>query len=107
MHPQVLVCCIALSLGGVLCAAAGIGGGGIIGTVLMVAGSLTPYDAVPLSKAVVFVGALMQLMMNLGKKLSSQNAAGEQGPDLIDWNIVRLIVPAALTGTLVGVLLNY
>lgn len=105
-HPHVLVCCMALTLGGVLCAAAGIGGGGIIVTVLMVAGALTPYDAVPLSKAVVMVGALMQLTLNLGKKLSAQQS-DSNAPDLIDWNIVRLIVPMALTGTLVGVLLNY
>merc|ERR1719271_1896741 len=98
-------CSIAMAIGGVLCAAAGIGGGGIIVTVLMVCGALTPYDAVPLSKAVVFFGAMMQLALNWGKKQTTQN--GESEKELIDWSIVRLIVPMALTGTLMGVLLNF
>lgn len=104
MHIEVLWCSIALTLGGVLCAAAGIGGGGIIVTVLMVCGMLTPYDAVPLSKAVVFFGAMMQLALNWGKKATSDGSGQEK--ELIDWGIVRLIVPMALTGTLLGVLFN-
>lgn len=102
-----LICSIFLSLGGVLCSAAGIGGGGIIVTVLMIAGELSPYDAVPLSKAVVFFGALMQLMLNWGKKAIQQDADGQQEKELIDWHIVRLIVPMALTGTLLGVVFNF
>jgi len=103
MHIQVAYCSIAIMLGGALCACAGIGGGGIIVTALMVCGMLDPYDAVPLSKAVVFFGAMCQLALNLGKKQTTAN--GEE-KDLIDWGIVRVIVPMALTGTLLGVLLN-
>merc|ERR1719213_1535698 len=64
---------------------------------------LDPYDAVPLSKAIVFFGAMCQLVLNLGKKPAT---ADGQEKDLIDWGIVRIIVPMALTGTLLGVLLN-
>jgi len=103
MHIQTLYCSVAIIVGGALCACAGIGGGGIIVTALMVCGMLEPYDAVPLSKAVVFFGAMSQLALNLGKK--QQTASGEE-KDLIDWGIVRIIVPMALTGTLLGVLLN-
>jgi len=103
MHIQVVYCSIAIMLGGALCACAGIGGGGIIVTALMVCGMLDPYDAVPLSKAVVFFGAMCQLALNLGKK---QTTANGDEKDLIDWGIVRIIVPMALTGTLLGVLLN-
>eukprot|EP00746_Dinoflagellata_sp_MGD_P013056 gnl/MRDRNA2_/MRDRNA2_128052_c0_seq1.p2 gnl/MRDRNA2_/MRDRNA2_128052_c0~~gnl/MRDRNA2_/MRDRNA2_128052_c0_seq1.p2 ORF type:complete len:449 (-),score=91.60 gnl/MRDRNA2_/MRDRNA2_128052_c0_seq1:91-1437(-) len=103
MHVQVIYCSIAITIGGALCACAGIGGGGIIVTALMVCGMLDPYDAVPLSKAVVFFGAMCQLVLNLGKK---QATADGQEKDLIDWGIVRIIVPMALTGTLLGVLLN-
>eukprot|EP00746_Dinoflagellata_sp_MGD_P008793 gnl/MRDRNA2_/MRDRNA2_117643_c0_seq1.p1 gnl/MRDRNA2_/MRDRNA2_117643_c0~~gnl/MRDRNA2_/MRDRNA2_117643_c0_seq1.p1 ORF type:complete len:492 (+),score=86.04 gnl/MRDRNA2_/MRDRNA2_117643_c0_seq1:148-1623(+) len=102
-----LLCAIFLALGGVLCAAAGIGGGGIIVTVLMTVGQLSPYDAVPLSKAVVFFGAMMQLVLNWGKKAIQQDEDGEQEKDLIDWHVVRLIVPMALTGTLMGVVFNF
>merc|ERR1719235_306620 len=103
MHMEVLYCSIAIIIGDALCACAGIGGGGIIVTALMVCGMLEPYDAVPLSKAVVFFGAMCQLVLNLGKKQATAN--GEE-KDLIDWGIVRIIVPMALTGTLLGVLLN-
>merc|ERR1719235_307168 len=103
LHIQVLYCSIAIIIGGALCACAGIGGGGIIVTALMVCGMLEPYDAVPLSKAVVFFGAMCQLALNFGKKQATANG---QEKDLIDWGIVRVIVPMALTGTLLGVLLN-
>jgi len=103
MHMEVLFCSAAIMVGGALCACAGIGGGGIIVTALMVCGMLDPFDAVPLSKAVVFFGAMAQLALNLGKKQTT--ASGEE-KDLIDWGIVRIIVPMALTGTLLGVLLN-
>jgi len=102
-HIETLYCSLAITLGGALCACAGIGGGGIIVTALMVCGALTPYDAVPLSKAVVFFGAMCQLALNFGKK---QTDANGNEKDLIDWGIVRIIVPMALTGTLLGVLLN-
>merc|ERR1719171_1839639 len=48
---------------------------------------------------------MMQLALNWGKKQSSSGSGQEK--DLIDWGIVRLIVPMALTGTLLGVVLNY
>jgi len=91
-------------MAGVLCSAGGIGGGGVYVTVLMVAGSLSPHDAVPLSKAVVFCGSLSSLVLNLRRSLTP----GENGQakTIIDYNICRLIVPSALFGTLMGVVLN-
>ena len=54
-----------MAAAGVLCAAGGIGGGGIYVTVLMVAGGLRVRDAVPLSKSVVFIGSIASLILNL------------------------------------------
>merc|ERR550514_2630281 len=54
---------------GILCASAGIGGGGIFVAVLMTAGQMKPHDAVPLSKAIVFMGVTVQLILNLPKNL--------------------------------------
>jgi uncharacterized membrane protein YfcA len=101
---EVLTCCIVLFLAGLLCSAGGIGGGGIYVTVLMVAGRLSPRNAVPLSKAVVFFGALAALVLNLAKAFGGRTESKPQA--VIDYNICRLVVPAALIGTLVGVLLN-
>jgi len=99
-----IICCVVLFFGAVLCSAGGIGGGGIYVTVLMVAGQLSPQDAVPLSKAVVFFGSLSSLFLNVKKTLAMQ----EEGPQrtLIDYNVCRLVVPYCLLGTLIGVMVN-
>merc|ERR1740121_1309421 len=70
----------------------------------MIAGGLGPRDAVPLSKAVVFLGAVASLMVNLGAK----DPWGLQSSRrVIDLTVCRLVVPAALCGTLFGVMLNF
>ncbi|CAE7444709.1 unnamed protein product [Symbiodinium natans] len=92
-------CGFVMAAAGILCAAGGIGGGGIYVTVLMVAGGLSVRDAVPLSKAVVFIGSISSLFLNLRKATSSSDP-------LIDYNVCRLVVPSALIGTYLGVLLN-
>jgi len=99
---EVLVCCVALFFAGILCSAGGIGGGGIYVTVLMVFGQLEVVDAVPLSKAVVFFGSISSLILNMRKSVSSSSTK-----TLIDYNICRLVVPAALLGTYAGVFLNW
>mmetsp|Transcript_70000 Transcript_70000/g.216436 ORF Transcript_70000/g.216436 Transcript_70000/m.216436 type:complete len:496 (-) Transcript_70000:20-1507(-) len=100
---QVLECAVVLVLAGLLCSAGGIGGGGIYVSVLMVVGKLTPRDAVPLSKAVVFSGSIASLVLNLGRSMSGKS--GQSRP-LIDYSICRLVVPSALLGTLFGVVIN-
>lgn len=99
-----IICSVVLFFGALLCSAGGIGGGGIYVTVLMVAGQLIPHDAVPLSKAVVFFGSLSSLFLNVKKSLAMQE--GGKPETLIDYNICRLVVPCALLGTLVGVMVN-
>jgi uncharacterized membrane protein YfcA len=101
--PQVWVCSVILFLAGILCSAGGIGGGGVYVTVLMVAGGLDISDAVPLSKAVVFIGSIASLILNLRKTFDTEDNAKES---LVDFNICRLVIPASLGGTYVGVFLN-
>jgi uncharacterized membrane protein YfcA len=103
-HPEVAMCSIALFFSGILCSAAGIGGGGIYVAVLMVTGKLTPHNAVPLSKAIVFFGSIASLLVNMYKALGS---GGRMRPkSVIDPDACRLVVPATLIGTFLGVLLN-
>lgn len=99
-----IICCVVLFLSAVICSAGGIGGGGIYVTVLMVAGELSPHDAVPLSKAVVFFGSVSSLVLNVKKSLAMQQDG--QNQTLIDYNVCRLIVPCCLLGTLIGVMVN-
>jgi len=59
---------------------------------------------VPVSKAIVFFGAVSSLLVNLGAK----DPWGLQSSRrVIDLNACRLVVPAALCGTFLGVLLNF
>ncbi|CAJ1360773.1 unnamed protein product, partial [Effrenium voratum] len=91
--PQPALCGALLFLSGVLCSAAGIGGGGIYVSLLMVLGGLSLHDAVPLSKGIVFFGSLASLALNLRRRKKK----------LIHYGICRIVVPAALVGTLFGV----
>jgi len=101
---EVLTCVPVLFLAGLLCSAGGIGGGGVYVTVLMVVAKLAPRDAVPLSKAIVFLGSLSSLALNLRKMAVAK--PGTTSKSLIDYSICRIVVPSSLLGTLLGVLFN-
>lgn len=104
VHPNVLVCSVVLFFSAVLCSAAGIGGGGMYVALLMVVGRLSPHNAVPLSKAIVFFGSVASLAANL-RRLWSPRA--RLARSLIDLDALRVVVPGALIGTFLGVLLNW
>eukprot|EP00929_Paragymnodinium_shiwhaense_P083686 TRINITY_DN44689_c0_g1_i1.p1 TRINITY_DN44689_c0_g1~~TRINITY_DN44689_c0_g1_i1.p1 ORF type:complete len:464 (-),score=78.88 TRINITY_DN44689_c0_g1_i1:87-1478(-) len=100
---QAMVCASMLYFAGVFCSAAGIGGGGIYVVLLMVVGQLTPYNAVPLSKAIVFPGAVATLWVNI-RRANAPDA--ESSRSVINYTACKFVVPAALAGTFVGVLIN-
>merc|ERR1719159_1568645 len=66
----------------------------------MFMGNLSPRDAVPVSKAVVFLGAVVSLALNVGRSASASSKP------LVDWLLLKMVVPMALLGTLIGVLTN-
>jgi len=99
---EAAICSIVLFFSGILCSAAGIGGGGVYVVVLMLFGELTPHNAVPLSKAVVFFGSIASLMVNLNRMKTDASAK-----PVIDIHACRLTIPAALIGTFIGVLANW
>merc|ERR1740123_49706 len=99
---SVYFCCVVLALSGILCAAGGIGGGGIYVTVLMVVGKMNLLDAVPLSQAIVFLGSIATMALNILKA----QASVKEARTLIDYDLCRVVVPFSLSGTFVGVILN-
>jgi hypothetical protein len=80
-QPEVAICSVILFFSAILCSAAGIGGGGIYVAVLMVSGKLTPHDAVPLSKAVVFFGSMASLAVNLYQQAMNHQKPGGKKSD--------------------------
>mmetsp|Transcript_78288 Transcript_78288/g.135842 ORF Transcript_78288/g.135842 Transcript_78288/m.135842 type:complete len:532 (+) Transcript_78288:94-1689(+) len=94
---------ICLFIGGIICTAGGIGGGGIYVTVLMFFGELSVHDAIPMSKVVVFAASLPSLILNLSKTIVLEESSAKS---LIDYNVCRVVVPWALNGTLLGVYMN-
>jgi len=103
---EVALCSVVLFVSGVLCSAAGIGGGGVYVAVLMAIGGLTPHNAVPLSKAIVFFGSVSSLMVNL-RRMRMPSAARVADKQVIDFDTCRVVIPGALFGTYMGVLLNW
>jgi len=105
---DVLWCALALGLSAVLSAAAGIGGGGIYVCLLMVLSNLSPREAVPLSKAVVFFGSVSSLLLNVQRALLYSRADGgvQESKAVVDGTACLLVVPMAIFGTYLGVLTN-
>jgi len=101
---EILPCSCVLLFAGILCSAAGIGGGGIYVVVLMVCGRLSPHNAVPLSKAVVFFGSVSSLVVNM--KHAMRPESDRKRNCVIDTDACRVVVPSTLIGTYFGVVLN-
>lgn len=87
--------CGLLFLSGIIMLAGGAGGGGVFVAVFISVLSMTAHEAVPLSKFVILLSAICTFVLN-----SKKNAG------LIDYVLVRSIVPLSLAGTLIGVLIN-
>jgi len=100
---EAVTCSLVLFFSGILCSAAGIGGGGIYVVVLMLFGGMTPHNAVPLSKAVVFIGAIASMVVNLKRMVGEERHT----KPVIDVHACRVTIPAALMGTFLGVLMNW
>jgi len=97
--PSLYLCALGIFIAGIFASASGIGGGGIFVAVLMLVGDLSPHQAVPLSKALIFSGSIMSFLVNVQK-------VDEHGRSLIQSHVVKNVVPMALGGTLLGVMLN-
>merc|ERR1719310_1923608 len=72
-------------------------------TIFMVFDGLSPHHAIPLSKAVVFCGTIFSTILNV---FSKSKEAKEKDQSLIDADVVVVVVPGALTGTIIGVTAN-
>jgi uncharacterized membrane protein YfcA len=92
-----------LLLFGTIASMGGIGGGAMVVTIFMVFDGLSPHYAIPLSKAVVFCGTVFSSILNVFSKTKESK---EKDTSLIDADVVVVVVPGALTGTIIGVTAN-
>ncbi|PRP76052.1 hypothetical protein PROFUN_01768 [Planoprotostelium fungivorum] len=79
----------------------GLGGGGLFVPILYLLCQFDAHEAVPLSKAMIFGGALANLLMNIPKRFP-----GRPNITQIDYNVAAFMVPTVLAGTSLGVALN-
>lgn len=99
-----------LAMGDVLCflvagfslmvaAGGGVGGGGILVPLYMLFLGFRPRHAVALSNFTILGGALANTMVNVLRR-------DESGQSIIDWNIIVMMEPATIAGTIVGSFLS-
>mmetsp|Transcript_34812 Transcript_34812/g.39697 ORF Transcript_34812/g.39697 Transcript_34812/m.39697 type:complete len:551 (+) Transcript_34812:97-1749(+) len=88
------------SMGVLIAAGGGIGGGGIALPIYIIVVGLPPRDAIPVCSLTVFGGALATTLIT-GKKRHPL-----ADPPLINWNLVLLMEPLVVMGALLGALLQ-
>lgn len=95
-----ILCTLLVMIGSALCAGSGIGGGGIFVPVLMLVSSFTAKESVPLSKVMIFGGAIANYILNANHRHPSADRP------LIDYGVCMILEPMTLLGTIVGVWVN-
>jgi len=91
---------ILIVFGSALSNAGGIGGGGLLIPILLLVLNFYTHEAIPISKLMIFTGALTSFILGFRQKHPTRNSI------TIDYNIPLLLVPMLLFGTMVGVTLN-
>ena len=78
----------------------GIGGGGIIVSLLMAFFSFETKEAIPLSGFTILIGAVTRFVVNLGQMHPNGHSVS------IDYSIASVMLPTVLIGSLIGVYVN-
>jgi uncharacterized membrane protein YfcA len=91
---------LSIIIGSAISNAGGIGGGGLFIPILILILEFYTHEAIPISKVMIFSGALTAFILNLKLRHPTRHTIS------IDYNIAILIVPLLLFGTVVGVTLN-
>jgi uncharacterized membrane protein YfcA len=95
-----ILCTLLVMIGSALCAGSGIGGGGIFVPVLMLVSSFTAKESVPLSKVMIFGGAIANYALNASNRHPTADRP------LIDYGVCMILEPLTLLGTIIGVWVN-
>jgi len=98
--PKEMLGLVCIVFGSALSNAGGIGGGGLLIPILLLILKFYTHEAIPISKLMIFTGALTSFILGFKQKHPTRNSIS------IDYNIPLLLVPMLLFGTMVGVTLN-
>eukprot|EP01117_Protostelium_nocturnum_P012135 TRINITY_DN4452_c0_g1_i4.p1 TRINITY_DN4452_c0_g1~~TRINITY_DN4452_c0_g1_i4.p1 ORF type:complete len:492 (+),score=124.09 TRINITY_DN4452_c0_g1_i4:775-2250(+) len=95
------VAAVLLFLSSSVAGSSGLGGGGLFVPILFLVSDFNAHEAVPLSKAMIFGGAVANFALNIRKRMP-----GRPNQLLVDYNIAAFMTPSILAGTSLGVTLN-
>lgn len=88
------------TIGLMIAAGGGIGGGGILVPIYILVMGFSPKQAIPLSNVTVFGGAVANTILNLPKRHPDANRP------LVDWDLILVMEPLTIAGALIGAFLN-
>jgi uncharacterized membrane protein YfcA len=88
------------TLGLMIAAGGGIGGGGILVPTYILVMGFTAKEAIPLSNVTVLGGAVANTILNVQKRHPLANRP------LIDWDLILVMEPLTIAGALIGAFLN-
>ena len=88
------------TLGLMIAAGGGIGGGGILVPIYILVMGFSPKHAIPLSNITVFGGACANVYLNSKKRHPLADRP------LVDWDLILVMEPLTIAGALIGAFLN-
>lgn len=88
------------TIGLVVAAGGGIGGGGILVPIYILVMGFSPKHAIPLSNITVFGGSLANTFLNTRKRHPLADRP------LVDWDLILVMEPLTIAGALIGAFLN-
>jgi uncharacterized membrane protein YfcA len=100
MHQTEMEGTVILTVLMALAVISGIGGGGIIVSLLMVFYKLNTHEAIAVSGLTIFMGSLARFTMTINNRHPDKNAT------LVDYSLANIMLPCVLVGSLFGVFLN-
>ena len=88
------------TVGLMIAAGGGVGGGGILVPIYILVFGFSPKHAIPLSNVTVFGGAIANTIYTTGKRHPLADRP------LVDWDLILVMEPLTIAGTLIGTFLN-
>jgi len=88
------------TLGLMIAAGGGIGGGGVLVPIYILIMEFSPKHAIPLSNITVFGGAIANTILNVRKRHPLADRP------LVDWDLILVMEPLTIAGALMGAILN-